>query len=913
MKKSLLIYLFLSLSLFAFSRNVSISISGPKTEMRINPQGLDCNTPRLSWEISSETRDVQQRNYHILVSSSLEKLNQNEGDLWDSGQIASDQSVYIPYGGRALASRMKCYWKVKVETNKGATSWSEPSSWEMGLLNPADWQALWIGRSFPVDKLEGKTKVPARYLRKSFHLEKKAIRRATLYVSGLGFYEAYLNSRKIGDQVLAPTPTDYSKSVKYNTFDVTENLSAGENVIGVVLGNGRYSTMRMPGVRHFGLPRLIAQLEVTYEDGDKQRIASDTSWKITADGPILANNEFDGEVYDARKEMPGWNAPAFDDASWVQAEAVEAPGGTLEAQLNRNIKIMDAVKPIALNELSNGTYLLDMGQNMVGWLRMRVKGQKGDQVKMRFSELLQKDGTLYTDNLRSAESADTYILKSDLEETWEPAFTYHGFRYVELTGFREKPSLADFEGQVIYDEMELTGEWTTSDSLLNRIYQNSYWGIRGNYRGMPTDCPQRDERMGWLGDRAVGSQGESYIFNNHLLYAKWLDDIEQAQKESGSVPDVAPNYWDICTDNMTWPGAYLIIANMLYEQFGDVAPIVKHYDSMKKWMMYMKDKYMVDHIMTKDNFGDWCMPPESPELIHSKDPSRITEAAVLGTTFYYYLSDLMSRFATLAGHTPDAAMFQQEALAVKEAYNKKFFHADAGYYSNNTVTANILSLRFGMVPEQHQRAVFNNIVEKTMKDFNGHVSTGLVGIQQLMRGLSDYGRIDLAYQIATNRTYPSWGYMVDNGATTIWELWNGNTADPAMNSANHVMLLGDLIVWNYSYLAGINNSPGSVGFKHITLKPYPVRGLDSVKASFHSVHGEIKSGWKKDGGSFLWNITIPCNTSASVHMPVSDVKLDRKEQKRIEKEGGKFVGMENGYAIFDFPSGSYSLQTRYAE
>lgn len=913
MKKSLIIYLFLSLSMFAFSKKAPISTSCLQTEMRVNPKGLDCITPRLSWEISSEARDVQQLCYHVLVSSSLDKLNKDEGDLWDSGLVTSNQSVYIPYGGQALASRMKCYWKVKVKTNQGTTSWSEPSNWEMGLMHPTDWQALWIGRSFPADKLEGKTSVPARYVRKSFYLKTKKVQKATLYVSGLGFYEAFLNSQKLGDQVLAPTPTDYSKSVKYNTFDVTGNLSGDENVIGVVLGNGRYSTMRMPGVRHFGLPCLLAQLEVVYEDGDRDLIATDTSWKITADGPILANNEFDGEAYDARKEMPGWNTSGFDDQSWLQAELVTAPGGRMEAQLNRNIKIMDTVKPIALNELGNGAYVLDMGQNMVGWLRMQVKGERGDQVKLRFAELLQKDGTLYTANLRSADCTDTYVMKGTSPETWEPTFTYHGFRYVELRGFREKPSLADFEGQVIYDEMELTGKWVTSDTLLNRIYQNSYWGIRSNYRGMPTDCPQRDERMGWLGDRAVGSQGESYMFNNHLLYAKWLDDIEQAQKESGAVPDVAPNYWDVCTDNMTWPGAYLIIANMLYEQFGDLAPIVKHYDSMKKWMYYMKDKYMVDHIMTKDNFGDWCMPPESPELIHSKDPSRITEAAVLGTTFYYYLSGLMSRFATLVGHAQDADAFQQEALAVKDAFNTKYFHADAGYYGNNTVTANILSLRFGMVPEQYQQAVFANIVEKTMKDFNGHVSTGLVGIQQLMRGLSDYGRSDLAYQIATNRTYPSWGYMVDKGATTIWELWNGDTADPAMNSANHVMLLGDLIVWNYGYLAGINNTPGSVGFKHITLKPYPVKGLGSVKASFRSVHGEIKSDWRKEQGHFLWNITVPCNTSAKVYVPVTDAKMDRKEQRLLEKEGAKFVGVENGYAVFDFPSGSYSLKTRYAE
>lgn len=910
MKNIVVICLFLVLGLGVQAKKSVINVSGMKTEMRVDPKGIDNAAPRLSWQLASPAKGVKQVSYHILVASSLEKLNKHEGDLWDSGEVKSDASIYIPYSGKPLQSRTVCYWTVKVKTNKGKSEWSEPACWEMGLLQPSDWQAIWIGKAFPEDQLKERTKVPARYLRKPFHTTSKEISKATLYISGLGFYEAYINNAEVGNQVLSPTPTDYSKVVKYNTFDVTRLLTKGENAIGVMLGNGRYTSMRIPGVRHFDVPKLIAQLEIVYEDGETQIIASDPSWKITSEGPIRSNNEFDGEEYDARKEMPGWTTYKFDDHAWAHAEAVKLPGGKLEAQLNRNIKIMDTVKPVGIKELSPGVYILDMGQNMVGWLRIKVKGQRGDQLKLRFAELLKNDGSLYTANLRSAEAVDVYTLKGASQEVWEPTFTYHGFRYVELTGFKEKPSLNDFEGQVIYDEMELTGHLETSNALLNQIYKNAYWGIRGNYRGMPTDCPQRDERMGWLGDRAVGSQGESYIFNNHLLYAKWLDDIEQAQKETGAVPDVAPNYWDVCTDNMTWPGAYIIIANMLYDQFGDSRPIEKHYDSMKRWMNYMRDKYMVDNIMTKDNFGDWCMPPEAPELIHSKDPSRLTDGAVLGSTFYYYLSNLMARFATLTGRSDDAQTFHKEAEAVKEAFNKKYFNTEGGYYSNNTVTANILSLRFGMVPRQYEKAVFDNIVKKTLTDFNGHISTGLVGVQQLMRGLSDYGRIDLAYKIATNRTYPSWGYMIDNGATTIWELWNGNTADPAMNSANHVMLLGDLIVWCYNYLAGIGNAPGSVAFKTIMLKPYPVEGLDYVNASYRSVYGEIKSAWRKDKETFHWDITIPCNTSALVYVPLTGDEIDKKP---IEKAGGKFVKFEDGYAVFRFESGSYRLDTYYKE
>ncbi|MDR1880055.1 MAG: glycoside hydrolase family 78 protein [Tannerellaceae bacterium] len=887
----------------------AVSVVNLRCEQRVNPDGIDCTSPVLSWELSSALRDVRQVEYRILVASSLEKLKADEADLWDSKQVESDRSIQVAYAGTALSSRTACYWKVQAVTNKGVTGWSKPARWTMGLLAPSDWEAKWTGldRSFPDDVLEGKTQLPARYFRKTFSLENRKIEKATLYISGLGFYEAYINAKRVGSQVMSPTPTDYSKVIKYNTFDVTRLLSKGDNAIGVTLGNGRFFSMRIPGVRHFGYPKMILQLEVDYADGGKTVVVSDDTWMATADGPIRSNNEFDGEAYDARKELTGWAAPGFNDAGWLQAEIVPSPGGRLEAQLNRNINVMETIRPVAVSEPVPGVFILDMGQNMVGWLRMKVKGEEGKQVKLRFAETLKEDGTLYLDNLRGALVTDTYTLKGKQTETWEPSFTYHGFRYVEITGFPSKPSVDNFEGQVVYDEVDLTGTFETSDPMINRIYKNAYWGIRGNYRGMPTDCPQRDERMGWLGDRAVGSHGESFIFDIRNLYVKWLNDIEQAQREDGSIPDVAPNYWSVYSDNMTWPGTYVIIANMLYEQYGDKAPIASHYDSMKRWMAYMCERYMVDGIMTKDRYGDWCMPPESPELVHSQDPSRKTDAAVLGTTFYFRILYLLERFALLLDKPDDAVDFARQAQAVREAYNAKYFNPESGQYSNNTVTANLLSLCYGMVPAGYEEAVFNNIIEKTAGEFDNHVSTGLVGVQWLMRGLSDYGRPDLALRIATNRDYPSWGYMIEHDATTIWELWNGNTADPSMNSGNHVMLLGDLIVWFYEYLAGIRNMPGNVGFKEIEMKPYPLDGLDYVTASFHSVHGLVKSAWKKENGVFHWDVTIPCNTSATVYLPCGKGITD-EDKEAIEREGAQFVGTEDNYAVFKIPSGVYHLK-----
>lgn len=909
----------LCMVLMAFSwgcETGGVSVVNPRCEMLVNPEGIDVSSPRLSWEIQSEEKGVLQTGYHILVASSKEKLNRDEGDLWDSGKVNSNKSTYVPYMGKTLNSREECYWKVKVYTNKGESNWSKSSKWTMGLLKKTDWSAVWIGtdRLFENEVLDSVyTRLTARYLRKEFSLNKK-VEKAVLYVSGLGLYEAWINGRRVGTQVLAPTPTDYTKRVNYNTFDVTDIVAKGKNAIGVTLGNGHFYSMRylasyMPSVTHFGFPKLILQLEVTYNDGTKQIIVSDRTWKLTNKGPIRFNNEWDGEEYDARMEMPGWTEADFDDKMWMPVELVTAPKGKLVAQKNANMQIMEIVKPVSITQQGPATYILDMGQNMVGWVSMKVKGKAGDKVTLRFAELLKDDGSLYMDNLRGAKVTDTYTLKGDVEESWEPSFVYHGFRFVEIINYPGVPDIKDFSGKVIYDEMPVTGTFHTSDSTINQIYKNAYWGIRGNYNGMPTDCPQRDERHGWLGDRATGSLGESFIFDNNNLYSKWLDDIEDSQRADGSIPDVAPAYWSIYTDNITWPSAYIFIANMLYQQYGNDVPIKSHYTSMKKWLSYMKSNYMDNGIITKDTYGDWCMPPELPEMIHSQDPKRKTDGGVLSTAVYYKLMTVMQNFANILGKTEDAEAFAQEAQMVKVAFNNKYFNRDAGQYSNNTVTANLLPLCYGMVSDEFIEMVFNNIVHKTENEFNSHVSTGLVGIQWLMRGLSDYGRADLALKIATNRDYPSWGYMIENGATTIWELWNGNTAEPSMNSGNHVMLLGDLIVWYYEYLAGIKNAEGSAGFEKIELKPWLISGLEFVDASYKSVKGLIKSSWVKKGNTFEWGITIPANTTAVVYIPANGedkIKINGEPSVSMV-ENTQFISYEKGYLVYEFGSGSYNI------
>ncbi len=832
------------------------------------PVTVGAGTPLFGWQFSAADKLVQ-KSYRIVVSSSEKNLRKRKYDLWDSGTVKSDASVAIPYGGAPLGSRTVCWWKVIVKTGKG-TSESAPQVFSVGLLSPKDWYGNWLGVVSPDDVMTGHVKIPARYFRKSFKLSGK-VERATLYICGLGSYEARINGAKIGEgEVLTPTVSDYDKTVYYNTYDVTDRVWKGKNAISVVLEGGRYTSMRIktdegiPNIRHYDVPKLIAQLEITYKGGKTEIIKTDTSWKMTTGGPIRYSSEFDGECYDARMDLGNCSDARYNDKSWAQAQLISAPQGDLTVQPNPNIAVQDLVPAVSVTR-KDDRFIIDMGQNMVGWLRIKGHGQPGDTVRLRFAETLRPDGELYRDNLRKAEVTDYYVVGSKEPFDWHPTFTYHGFRYAEVSGLSYEPATTDFEGQVFYDAMANTGSFSCSNEVINKVCRNAWWGIRGNYRGMPTDCPQRDERMGWLGDRTNGCYGEAFLFDNHRLYYKWIRDIAETQRESGQLPDVAPAYWPVWGDNMTWPAAFLTASDMLYRQYGDDRAIREHYGEMKKWLVYMKETYGREGLITKDTYGDWCMPPESLELIHSKDPSRITEPSVLATAFYYRLCKLMEGFATLAGHPEDIPYFAAEQVIAEDAFNRKFYHEKEGYYANNTVTSNILPLYFGMVPSSGIQKVFRHIVDKTEKDFGGHVSVGVVGIMQLLRTFSEFGRLDLAYKLATETTYPSWGYMAGQGATTIWELWNGNTAAPAMNSGNHVMIIGDYLIWCYEYLAGIK--PLEPGFRKIGLAPYIPDGLDRVDCTYDSVRGRIESHWQREGRKLTWTFTIPSNTTAEVTPP----------------------------------------------
>jgi alpha-L-rhamnosidase len=781
---------------------------------------------------------------------------------------------------------------------------AEVAGWNETSFDDTSWPkaritGIFAGEEQPRAWEHPRPAVVARYLRREFTAEHK-VRSAVANVCGLGFFELRINGQKIGSAALEPEAAQYSVRAPYVTYDITSQIKPGANSFGVILGAGRASELK-----------LRMQIDLQYDDGKTARWMSDEFWKATAAGPIRANTIYDGENYDARMELTGWDKTGFNDSSWDAAALLPASNVAMSSQMIEPVRVTDTLRPIAITNPQPGIYIFDMGQNMVGWCRLNVKGAAGTQIRLRHAETLRPDGMLYTANLRGARATDTYILNGQGAETWEPHFTYHGFRYVEVSGFSGKPDLS-LQGRVVNDDVSTAGTFECSSDLLNQIHKNITWGVRGNYSSMPTDCPQRDERQGWLGDRAGECKGEADLFDIAALYSKWLGDIRDCQKPNGSIPDVAPQGWVVSTDGIVWPSAYIMAGNMLYEQYGDLRILQSHYDAMKKWVDFTIPT-LKDGIVPKNQYGDWCVPPESPELIHSLDPARQTDGALLSSAYFYEDLHLMGRAASLLGKEDDARQFAEQAEALKGAFNRHFFDATTGKYSNDSQTSSVLPLAFGIVPPEEKDRVFKNLVDKIVNQSQGHIGTGLVGGQWLMRVLSDNGRADLAYTIASQKAYPSWGYMISKGATTIWELWNGDTADPAMNSGNHVMLVGDLNIWMHEYLLGIAGDPAQPGYKHIIIRPHPVGDLTSARGYYQSPYGKIGSEWTRQGNRFTLNLVIPPNTTATVYLPTTDTNSVTESGRSAQKSAGiKFVGAPSA-AVFDVTAGSYKFRCQLAE
>jgi alpha-L-rhamnosidase len=922
MQKLLIILLAILPLTASAAKEKAVTVTDLRTERLVNPMSLDTPTPRLGWRLESTESDVYQTSCRIIVASTCEKAEALEGDRWDA-TIEGDRSQWVAYQGKPLRSNTRCYWRVKVTTTKGESDWSAVAMWNVGLLTESDWSGRWIGwnHTMPWDVVAEHSRLSARYLRKEFDFDKE-VKQAMLYICGLGMYEAFINGQRVGEQVLAPAPTDYRRTVLYNAFDVTK-LLAQQNAIGVVLGNGRYYTMQQDKkpykITNFGYPTLRLNLMVEFADGSRKTISTDEKWKICLDGAIRSNNEYDGETFDARKEFAEWTKVGFDDSKWQNAERTAIPYGTLRGAMSENMKVLQQLKPKSLTRKGD-KLILDMGQNMAGWLKCRMAALgKGDSVVIRFAEKLDSTGNIWVENLRHAQSTDRYYANGEEQgRWWHPTFVYHGFRYAEITGL-PKATGDDFIGEVVSDAMEETGHFVSTNSILNKVYENARWGILSNYKGMPIDCPQRDERQPWLGDRTRGCFGEAFLFDNHNLYAKWARDITEAQREDGCIPDVAPAFWNYYSDDLTWAAALPMTLSMLIGHYGDDAPLRSYYPNVKRWLVHLKTRYQKNGLIHCGKYADWCVPPEKEELIHSEDPARKTDVTLISTAYYFYICRMMQGYASIQNLEEDAKWFGEEVATTKEAFNRAYLtvkkgtatvpnhilYPDSTYYGNNTVTANLLPYYFGMIDDPYVRKQVEKQIVKAITDQNlGTITTGVIGTGWLMHGLSTMGRTDLAWLLATNKKYPSWGYMAEHGATTIWELWNGDTASPAMNSGNHVMLLGDLLSWLYERIAGIGAA--DVGFKHIAMNPdFTVDEIDQIDASYNSIYGKIVSRWRKEHGRLYWHVEIPANTKATLCLPGNElVQLGSGSydlERELPQRGPQVVCDEFLYKTASFP------------
>jgi alpha-L-rhamnosidase len=912
----LLIFLFLiSCSNKDNQKVSSLKINSAICEYLLNPLGIDVLQPRLSWKLSSYEKNKSQSAYRILVASGLDLLNKNKGDLWDTGKKKSDQSIQVTYEGRSLRSRQKCFWKVMVWDEKDAQSkWSNVSTWEMALLDKADWRASWIEAPRIYDwttemaviannqKTDPKKDFEsAPYLRKSFNTS-KTIKRARAYISGVGYYEFYINGAKVGDHVLDPTFTNYDKRVHYLTYDVSELLIKGKNTLGILLGDGWYN-MHSRAVWGFSQapwrdrPTCLLQLEIEYEDGTAETVISDESWKA-APSPIIYNDIREGEKYDARLEITDWNKALLDDSSWANVRLKSGPKGFLKAQMIPANKIMREVRPVSVKSPKPGIYIVDMGQNMAGWISLKVRGFSGQVVKMKFGELLNADGTLNQLNInRHHREPDfqvgEYILKGKGEEIWEPKFTYYGFQYIELSGYPGILTIDDIVGKVVHTSFEKSGSFSCSNEIINKILKAADWSYISNFLGYPTDCPQR-EKNGWTGDAHLAAETGLLTYKPQMAYTKWLFDCRDAQLENGLLPGIVPtsgwgyNLGDWVKDGFgpAWDGAYIWLPWYLYIYSGDKHILAEHYRTMKKSVDYMTGKAK-NHILDI-GLGDWV-------FIKTYAPRDLTSTAC-----YYDLTNKFAQIAALLNNQQDAAFYAQLAENIKTAFNQKFYKSGEKTYANSEQTSLAAALYFKLVPEadvQTVAATLSNVIIKN----DTLLDCGVLGAKWIPHALSDNGYADIAYAIAKNMRYPGWGNWIEKGATTLWEDFNTESND---NSHNH-MFFGDIVHWCYKVLAGIIPDENNPGFKHFFIEPYFAGSLDFVSASHESMYGKIVCEWKKTPTEIALKIEIPVNTSSTVKLPKGEILINNVQVSGSDI--AKEYKEENGFISFCLGSGKHNI------
>ena len=773
------------------------------------------------------------------------------------------------YAGPDLESRRRYAWRVRVWDAKGRVSpWSAPGWWEVGLLQPSDWAAAWIGTApSPTDSVGG----PSPLLRRAFRVS-GVVTRARLYATSLGLYEVYLNGARVGDQLFTPGWTSYHHRVQYQTYDVTKLLKPGDNAAGAVLGDGWYrGQLGFEGRRNVYGRRigLRLQLEILYQDGRIEHVSSDSLWK-TATGPIQASDIYGGETYDARLERPGWAAAPYDDSRWRPVVLLDPPAARLVAPEAPPVRRVGELKPIAIRQAPSGETILDLGQNFTGWARLKVRGPGGPAgtvVTMRFAEVLDRDGNLYVANLRRANQTDRYTLKGGGEEIYEPHFTFHGFRYVGVTGLPARADSGTITGIVVSSDLPRTGSFETSDSLLNRLQQNIVWGQRSNFLDVPTDCPQRDERLGWTGDAQVFAPTAAFNMDVAGFFAKWLADLAADQDPSGSLPWVIPDVLGADSANASgtagWSDATVIVPWMMYVAYGDRALLERQYQSMRAWVEFERRRAGPDLIWRPGwQFGDWL-------ALHSDDPSypgATTSTDFIATAYFAHSTDLVARSARVLGKESDAGRYGKLFQDVKAAFNREFV-SSGGRVGENTQTAYALAIAFDLLPDSLVSAAAERLAA-SVRSRGMHLTTGFLGTPQLLPVLSATGHLDVAYELLLQRSYPSWLYPITRGATTMWERWDGirpdsTFEDAGMNSFNHYAFgaVGD---WMYRTIGGIQVDPHAPGGKRVGIAPRPGGGLTHASASLETGYGKVASSWKLDDQRFVLAVSVPPNTMADV-------------------------------------------------
>ena len=879
--------------------------SNLRCEYAVEPVGVDAPRPRLSWVLEASQANQRQSSYHVLVASSPALLQADQGDLWDSGQVKSSESAPVPYAGVPLRSRLRCHWKVRVWDASGEVSnWSPPAKWEMALLRPEDWQAKWIGSGPPQEPLPPagffssikemadlnlKVNVDGRstLLRRSF-IADKAIRRAQVYVTGLGYYELSCNGQRVGDRKLAPAKTNYRKWVLYDIYDLAQQLQPGTNVLGVMLGNGWFNPDQRwwepYRMQWFGSKRALLQLHLEYADGSSQVIVSDGSWQ-SAPGPVLSSCVYDGEMYDATQERLGWDLPGAEDVGWRPVNVVEPPGGVLVAHLMPPIKVVEHVTPVGMKNANPGVYVFDLGQNFAGWIRLTAVGPRGAHITLRYSEDLLPDGNIDVKSNERARATDVYVMKGQGRERYEPRFTFHGFRYVEVSGFPGVPTIPDVVGCVVHSAAKSTGEFTCDNELINRIHRATRWSQRSNLMGYPMDCPQRDERLGWFGDAMVSMEEAMFNFDLALFYRHWLDGVRFNQSESnGDISIVSPRPYTPLEPDPTWSSAYLIMVWQYYVHYGDRQFLSGHFDSMKRYVDYLGTQ-ATNHVLPKYWIGDWGTIVEG---------WKEGEPVSVATAFYYFDTILLAKAAKVLGRQPAAQKYDALARQIRAAFNQTFYDSRKRQFEKGSQFSNAFPLFLGLVDPADKVGVLQNILSG-LERRNGHFDVGVLGAKYLIDALTQNGRPDLAYQLVNQTGYPSWAHMLEGGRTTLSEFWD------LRGSHNHVMM-GSVDAWFYGTLAGIQPDETQPGFQHIIIKPYIPDSLSFVQARVQTVRGQVSVGWRKQNGRLDLSVAIPANSTATVYVPAGS---GRQVRSTPALKPEKF---ENGSTVYQIGSGSYEFR-----